>query len=119
MIDTGCGHDLVGRREVAALKAVFKRANIPITFVTASGSTPATEYLQLHIGELDEVIEPYVLASTPAVLSVGKRCHEYGYSFTWVAHKRPCFISPGGYVLTLLQVDGNIPYQNRGTRQPT
>ena len=80
LIDTGCGYDLVGRREVAALKALFRKARIPITFQTASGTTPTTECLELHLEELGEVIEPYVLASTPAVLSVGKRCQEYGYS---------------------------------------
>ena len=40
---------------------------------------------------------------------------EYGYSVVWVAGKHPCFISPGGYILTLLQVDRNIPYLHRGT----
>ena len=115
LIDTGCGYDLVGRREVAKLQALFRKANIPITFQTAAGLTPGTECLELQIEELGEIIEPYVMASTPAVLSVGRRCQEHGYSFTWVANKRPCFIAPGGYVLTMLQVDGNIPYLDRGT----
>ena len=74
LIDTGCGHDLVGRKEVESLKAMFRKAGIPIMFQTAGGASLGTECLELHIGELDEVIEPYILASTPAVLSVGKRC---------------------------------------------
>ena len=115
LIDTGCGHDLVAIREVRALQAMFRKANIPIMFETPGGKTPGDQCLLLHVGELDETIEPYILASTPAVLSVGKRCLEFGYSFIWVAGKRPCFISPGGYLLTLLQVDRNIPYLNRGT----
>ncbi len=115
LIDTGCGHDLVAIREVRALQAMFRKANIPIMYETASGTTPGNQCLLLHIGELDDTIDPYILASTPAVLSVGKRCLELGYSFIWVAGKRPCFISPGGYLLTLLQVDRNIPYLHRGT----
>ena len=36
-----------------------------------------------QIGELSEVAEPYVLDSTPDVLSIGRRCVEDGYSCSW------------------------------------
>ena len=102
--------------EVRALKAIFKKANVPITFTAANGTTNATEKLQLHICELGKTREPYVLASTPAVLSIGMRCRKYGYTFIWIGDKRPCFIFPGRYALTLLQVELDIPYLNQGTQ---
>jgi len=115
LIDTGAGHDIAHRQELRALQALFKKANIQLMFQTANGCTPGTECVELFIEELGETVEPYLLASSPSLLSVGRRCEEFGYSFIWVAGKRPCFISPGGYLLTLLQVDRNIPYLHRGT----
>ena len=32
LIDTGCGHDIASRKELRALEALFKKANIPIMF---------------------------------------------------------------------------------------
>ena len=96
--------------DVAALKEMFKKAGIPVTFMTANGTTVATEKLVLHVGEIGETIEPYVLASTPAVLSIGMRCREFGYSFIWIEDNCPCFITPGGGALILLEVELDVPY---------
>merc|ERR1712115_263213 len=35
LIDTGCGHDLVCRKELEAVKHILKTANIPLDFHTA------------------------------------------------------------------------------------
>ena len=80
LIDTGCGHDLVGIEEIKALKRMFKAAGIPVSFQTANGVTAAREVIELYIDELGETVEPYVLASTPGVLSVGMRCNQFGYT---------------------------------------
>ncbi len=61
------------------------------------------------IDELDEEIEPFVMASTPAVLSVGRRCLDFGYEFRWPAGKLPYFITPKGVKVTLV-VEDYIPY---------
>ena len=68
-------------------------------FQTANGCTPGTECIELFIEELGETVEPYVLASSPSLLSVGRRCQELGYSFIWVGGKCQCFISRGGMCL--------------------
>ena len=36
-----------------------------------------------QIGELGEVAAPYVLDSSPDVLSIGRRCIQHGYAFSW------------------------------------
>ena len=51
---------------------------------------------------------PYILEETPAVLSVGVRCMEQGYSFVWPADGRPYFIRPDMGVIEL-NVDGRVP----------
>ena len=73
------------------------------------------ECIELFIDELGETITPYVMASSPSLLSVGLRCQEQGYSFIWVGGKSQCFITLGGYRLTLLPVEGRIRYLPQGT----
>ena len=57
---------------------------------------------------------PYILASTPAVLSSGLRCGEFGYNFVWLGQDQPALITPGGDCLVLLEVDYDIPYSGLG-----
>ena len=72
------------------------------------------ECVELFVEELGETVDPYLLSSSPSLLSVGLRCQGEGWSFIWIGGKSPCFISPGGYRLTLLQVELNIPYLYQG-----
>ena len=113
LIDSGCGHDLVGLKEVQALQKMFKLAAMPITFVTANGETDANEYVSLHVDVVGDTVDPYILATAPAVLSMGMRCREYGYNFVWLGQNRPAFITPGGTCLVLLEVEYDIPYLNQ------
>ena len=89
LIDTGCGHDLVARKELKGLRKLIRQANIPLTFYTANGQVPATDAADLFVKELDATVEPYVLEQTPAVLSVGMRCMRMGYTFIWPAGESP------------------------------
>ena len=61
---------------------------------------------------LRSAIEPYVLPTTPDVISIGKRCVELGWSFWWPPYsKRPVLTPPRGKGKPLyLSVSGNIPY---------
>ncbi len=115
LIDTGCGHDLVGVEEVKALKRMFKAAGIPVSFQTANGVTQTREVIELYVDELGETIEPYIMASTPGVLSVGMRCNQFGYTFLWIGDNSPCFISPEGHLIVLVS-ERDIPYLKKGTR---
>ena len=39
LVDTGCGYDLVSKREVALMKRFVEKAKHTITFHTANGPT--------------------------------------------------------------------------------
>ena len=52
---------------------------------------------------------PYILDQTPAVLSVGLRCMQFGYSFHWFGYKQPFLVTPEKKVF-LLEVLGDVPY---------
>ena len=114
LIDTGCGHDLVARRELKALRRLIREAKIPLNFFTANGEVPANEAIDLFVRELGEEIEPYVLEETPAVLSVGMRCMKMGYTFIWPPGECPYFITPSGKVIQL-EVRDDIPYIKTGS----
>jgi hypothetical protein len=109
LTDTGCGYDLVSKKHVAKTADRVKRSSNAVTFMTANGKTDAEEDILLHVVELDEDIEPYVMASTPAVLSIGRRCMDFGYEFRWPAGKLPYFITPKGVKVTLV-VEDYVPY---------
>ena len=66
---------------------------------------------------LQETIRPYVLAETPAVLSIGRRCVEQGYSFIWRANQLPVLVLPDQTIVKL-EVHRNIPVLRVGHRSP-
>eukprot|EP00972_Heterocapsa_arctica_P083954 12368317-Heterocapsa_arctica.AAC.1 len=70
-------------------------------FQTANGCTFSTHSAPMRIQELDEEIFPYVLKDTPAVLSVGDRTMNKGYTFVWLAYSNPYFVTPNGYKVEL------------------
>ena len=93
-MDTGCGHDLIGKNEVASSGGKCRPAKESLTFNTANGKMIALEQASYQSTELNEEIDAYVLDSTPAVISVGKRCMNMGYSFHWPSGKNPFLVCP-------------------------
>ena len=49
--------------------------------------------------ELNAIVEPYVLAETPAVLSIGRRCMMMGYDFHWHPGVNPVLVNPEGKII--------------------
>ena len=109
LVDTGCGNDLVGRQEIKSVSNLLRKAPEPMAFHTANGITHATHTIPIRVGELEEVVEPWVLANSPAVVSVGRRCMHEGYSFIWLSAQNPYFITPSGNIV-VCEVIGDIPY---------
>ena len=118
LVDTGCGHDLVGKRDLGKHAGHIKKSANPIVFATANGAVPSYDSIKMKVPELGETVQPWVLKSSPAVLSVGARCMENGYSFVWPAGSVPYFVLPSGEYL-LLEVRDCIPYLKRGMAPTT
>ena len=77
--DTGSEQDLVDTQRAVRLQKRINTASTPINLSTANGSICADKIADFSIDQLNEVVTPYALPSTPAVLSVGQRCLEKGY----------------------------------------
>ena len=109
LMDTGCGHDLIGRAKAKSLGVDIVKDDDEIVFQTANGSTSTSDVAKIVVDELDETVEPHVLDETPTVLSIGRRCMKMGYAFHWMPGKLPFMVTPKqGFVH--LQVKDDIPY---------
>ena len=113
LMDTGCGHDLVSEGEISGHRPELRLANKPMVFNTAGGMAPASRVVDVKVKELNQAVTPFVLKSTPAVLSIGKRCAEQDFFFLWPAGGVPFFVRPDGKVIGL-DVIGHIPYVRSG-----
>ena len=117
LVDTGCGYDIVAKRETALIKRFVSKAKVPITFRTANGPTRTDNIANIHARELDENITPYVIENTPPVLIVGYRCMELGYTFIWPTNQEPYFIRVDGMIVQCT-IERNFPYGTKfGTLQ--
>jgi hypothetical protein len=113
LVDTGSGYDLIGRQELTDDDEQYLLRSEPIEFFTANGSTTSMFEYQMVLDNLDEQLEVRVLDNTPAVLSVGRRCMEDGYTFVWHPGKLPYFVLPSGKRVPL-EVEGYVPYLRSG-----
>eukprot|EP00972_Heterocapsa_arctica_P018776 2776158-Heterocapsa_arctica.AAC.1 len=81
LTDAGCAHDLVSLAGIARSGDRLCPLTEHSNFQTANGGTISTHTAPMQIAELSEHINPYVLKESPAVLSIGDRIMNKGYSF--------------------------------------
>ncbi|CAE7710354.1 JNK [Symbiodinium sp. CCMP2592] len=109
MLDSGCGIDLIGLGDLSRDERDLIVQNAKISLRTANGKTNTKGVAHMRIDGLEELVEAYVLESTPSLLSLGKRCKELGYRFIWEPFCDPIFFDPSGRKLKV-DVINNIPY---------
>ena len=109
LMDTGSAIDLVSSDDIAPMKHLIVSSDAPLQLWTANGYSSVDQEIALEVKLLGERIKPYVVRSSPAVLSIGWRCLELGYSFYWQAGKMPVLVCPDGEVIELDVID-YVPY---------
>ena len=67
----------------------------PTIVITANGEVQTHEEATVYVKELDLFLTLKVLENTPAVLSLGKFCHENGFSYEWINGQKPHLIKNG------------------------
>ena len=60
--------------------------------VTANGEVLAKEEATVYVRELDLFFKVMLFENTLAVLSLGKLCEEFGYSYHWTSGQKPHLI---------------------------
>ena len=109
LMDTGRGHDLIGRSKAASLGVDIVQDKDEIVFQTANGTTSTSDSSKYYVNELKETVQPFVLEETPTVLSIGRRCVKMGHSFHLICGKLPFMITPEKEMVHL-HVKDDIPY---------
>ena len=103
LIDTGSGHDLIGRSSVPSKHLQSARpAPEQNTLNTANGPTRVTQVVDVTIGALATEASPLLLADSPPVISVGRRCTHEGYGFHWEPGEAPTLVTPDGVAIRLV-----------------
>ena len=64
----------------------------PTTVMTPNGEVLVKEEATENVRELDLFVTVMLLENTPAVLSLGKLCEEFRYSYHWTSGQKPHFI---------------------------
>ena len=91
--DSGASMHMVSKKDFN--KAELETVRIPknsIMVVTANGEVPAKEEAMVYVRELDLFVTLMHLENTPAVLSLGQLCEDFGYSFHWTNGQKPHLI---------------------------
>ena len=109
LADTGCAYDLVAKEDLPKrlIRKIFQDME-PVSLHTANGIIEVSDKVS-YKGARGHLLEPYVLDSSPPIISIGKRCMNHGWSFIWKAGRTPYFILPNGDKLKLRLVD-DVPY---------
>ena len=99
---TGSGHDLMPQDMVDSSCVTATPVRIPLSLSTANGLIAVQSAAQVRVSALNSIADALVLPSTPAVLSIGRRCMEHGYLFVWEANSEPYTRASDGTVTTLV-----------------
>ena len=84
IVDSGSCFDLVGLDELKHEETANIQTNTsPVTLTTANGVTTTDKRVKLSMKEMVGAISAIVLPDAPAVLSLGRKCLDEGYSFMW------------------------------------
>ena len=84
VVDSRASMHMVSKKDLN--KAELETGRIlknPIMVVTAIGEVQTKEEATEDVRELDLFVKVMLLENTPAVLSLGKLCEEFGYSYHW------------------------------------
>jgi len=110
LINSGTPLDLVDKAAVKRYTHLVESCE-PALLDTADGEVVADALIHLHNSTLGENISPYVLESTPNVLSLGRRVVVDGYSWHWEGYTtQPVMIHPGTGQHIALEVHDFCPY---------
>ena len=109
IVDTGSAQDLLTDHHVPDHYGYY--SDNPIRLITANGESSSMKQGKVKVPELNATVTPYLVQSSPPVLSVGLRCVEDGFGFVWRGSKneKPKLVSPDGKVIEL-EVRDYVPY---------
>ncbi len=108
IIDSGDAYDLMKKDKAEALVDTIMQEPTEAQFDTANGRISSKDRVGVFLDELPRQVKPWLLESTPPVLSLGKRCMQDGFDFVWKRFEPPSLVRPDG-TISQLKVEGMVP----------
>ena len=89
MVDSGTGMHMVSKRDLnSAELETMRTSRSATTVMTANGEVQTREEATVYDNESDLLVTVMLLEQTPAVLSLGKLCEDYGYTYHWTSGQK-------------------------------
>ena len=76
-------------------REILQQSRKPTTVVTAVGEVQTNEEARVYVHDLDLFVIVQLPEDTLAVLSLGKLCHEHGFTFGWASGQKPHLTKEG------------------------
>ena len=92
VVDSGVSMHMISKKDFNSLMGTLTTSRSPTRVITANGEVQTHEEATVYVKELDTFLTMKVLENTPAVLSLGKLCHDNGYSYEWINSQKPHLI---------------------------
>ena len=93
VVDSGASMHMISKKDLSEAEMdTLTKSCSPTIVITANGEVQTQEEAIVYVKELDIILTMKVLDNTPAVLSLGKFCHENGYSHEWINGQKPHLI---------------------------
>lgn len=110
IIDSGSSTNVLSE-DVAeqTLSRFIGDIDVDMELETANDVTSTSSGIRLQIAQWDMPTDYVLLDSSPELISMGERTMLAGFTFIWVAGKQPCYISPGGRYIVILEIDELCP----------
>lgn len=114
--DTGSAQDLVNDSELPDDYGYYSETLIRM--ITANGESSSSKQVKVFVPKLGKTIDPYLVQSSPPVVSVGVGCIGDGFDFVWRASKgeQPYMMKPTGERMDLVVKD-YVPYLANNSRK--
>ena len=96
VVDSGASIHMVSKIDLNSAELdTLKISKNPTVVMTANGEVQAKKEATVYVRGLDLFVTVMLLEETPAVLSPGKLCEEFGYSYHWTSGQKPHLVKKG------------------------
>ena len=96
VVFSGASMHMASKKDLdSAELETMRTSRSPTTVMTANGEVQTREEATVHVKQLDLFVRVMLLEETPAVLSLGKLCEDYGYTYHWISGQKPHLVRNG------------------------
>ena len=117
IVDSGASNHMIGINQLrASEKESIRDLSVPFFVQTAHGVVPCAEEARIYLRDLKQWVWAQLLEDSPAVLSLGLRCTQMGYSYYWEEGEEQSYLVKNGKTISCKTSSCNFWRVPRGLR---